>query len=828
MRHSDAMPAKRANSLLLVPLLACCALNATAQKPESQAREAVTPELLEEVRVVAPRMDLGISTIIDADISLGTDAIRAFAVNDLGELLDELAPDLDSGRGGPNRSPVILVNGRRIANFSEIRRYPPEAIARVDIYPEEVALQYGFRPDQKVVNFVLQARFRALTTRFASTGWGESADGHGGEAAELDAGYLRVEEATRMNVDLDSERQSPLHESDRDVPANLSAPVSTDARPLRTLLADRQEEALSGGYAKLFGERISATFSGAYRQSQNTTERGLAALSYRVPASHPLSPFSTDMDVQRLLPVPLTRALDTTRYEANATFAANWRGLDLSWISSWAKENRDAATTQGVDADEFLAQVDALSSSVDPFGPVEGAQPLVQYDRTESSAWSSEFLARGVLTDLASGPLQASARILWQSNARLAEVSTDLDVTANRIDRDVVEARFNLDAPLFQGARIGRLSVNFNSEFSDYSDFGSLSGIGAGFTWNPSDRVRLTSSLTQEELAPAMELLGDPIVRVSNRRVFDFVNGETVDAVEVSGGNADLQAKMRDVLSVSARINLLKSPRLALTLNYVDEVTDQPILRFPNQSAEIEDAFPSRYERDALGVLTVFDTRAINLDEAHRREFRWALRYSQELTPPAPSDPRQIRSNQTAKAQKSSNEQGSATRNPRSRTRGPRIRLALDHVISLKDELTLAPGVEPIDYVGVASAGRRRGGAENYVTLRGTYSYRNVTARLDANWQDATETLASDAGSLKFDPLFRANLNLAYSFKPQSPWVQRLPALDGSRVKLSVNNIFDNKPQVSDASGVTPLGYTEDELAPRGRHFALEFRKVVR
>ncbi|WP_333951731.1 hypothetical protein [Sphingomonas aerolata] len=58
---------------------------------------------------------------------------------------------------------MVLLNGRRISSFSEIRDIPTEAIQRVEILPEEVALKYGYRADQKVVNFVLRRRFRAVT-----------------------------------------------------------------------------------------------------------------------------------------------------------------------------------------------------------------------------------------------------------------------------------------------------------------------------------------------------------------------------------------------------------------------------------------------------------------------------------------------------------------------------------------------------------------------------------------------------------------------------------------------------------------------------------------
>ena len=44
-------------------------------------------------------------------------------------------------------------------SYRELRDIPIEAVSRVDILPAEVALKYGYPPDQKVVNVVLQNRF---------------------------------------------------------------------------------------------------------------------------------------------------------------------------------------------------------------------------------------------------------------------------------------------------------------------------------------------------------------------------------------------------------------------------------------------------------------------------------------------------------------------------------------------------------------------------------------------------------------------------------------------------------------------------------------------
>ena len=62
----------------------------------------------------------------------------------------------------------MLLNGQRISGFRELRDIPTEAIQRVEILPEEVALKYGYRADQKVVNIVLRQRFRSTVAQIGA------------------------------------------------------------------------------------------------------------------------------------------------------------------------------------------------------------------------------------------------------------------------------------------------------------------------------------------------------------------------------------------------------------------------------------------------------------------------------------------------------------------------------------------------------------------------------------------------------------------------------------------------------------------------------------
>ncbi|MEA3067300.1 MAG: hypothetical protein QOK41_707, partial [Sphingomonadales bacterium] len=100
--------------------------------------------------------------------------VRATGATNITELLDALAPQIGSARGRGGESPVLLLNGQRISSFRELRDIPTEAIQRVEILPEEVALKYGYRADQKVVNIVLRQRFHSDT---ALVGAGAATEG---------------------------------------------------------------------------------------------------------------------------------------------------------------------------------------------------------------------------------------------------------------------------------------------------------------------------------------------------------------------------------------------------------------------------------------------------------------------------------------------------------------------------------------------------------------------------------------------------------------------------------------------------------------------------
>jgi outer membrane cobalamin receptor len=130
--------------------------------------EAVQAPPSREIVVTAERIRGSVDTDVPPVEQLNEADITALGASSLTDLVAAVAPQTNSGRGRGGGMPIILLNGQRVSGFRELRDLPPEAIRQVQIFPEEVALKYGFRPDQRVINFILKDNFASFEIGRAS------------------------------------------------------------------------------------------------------------------------------------------------------------------------------------------------------------------------------------------------------------------------------------------------------------------------------------------------------------------------------------------------------------------------------------------------------------------------------------------------------------------------------------------------------------------------------------------------------------------------------------------------------------------------------------
>ena len=109
----------------------------TLANPSFAQSDAAEQSLTADDKIVVTGTSRKNSVIggLDPEFSLDSGSINAYGASSVAELVEELAPQLESGRG--RGRPIVLIDGRRASGFRELRNYPPEALARVDVLSEE-------------------------------------------------------------------------------------------------------------------------------------------------------------------------------------------------------------------------------------------------------------------------------------------------------------------------------------------------------------------------------------------------------------------------------------------------------------------------------------------------------------------------------------------------------------------------------------------------------------------------------------------------------------------------------------------------------------------
>jgi uncharacterized membrane protein YgcG len=627
--------------------------------------------------------------------------IQSYGVSTVTELLQELAPETRSDRGRTQQQPVVLLNGRRVSSLAEVQNIPAEAILRIDILPEEVALKYGYTADQRVVNIVLRRFFRAVTAEGA--GGTTTAGGDPTAQAELD--QFTVRRDARTNFDLKYNYAAGLTEAQRgigedpggapfDFAGNVVSPTGGEIDPALSTMAGKPvtiagvpASAASGSpptlaafvptagianvsdtaadhslvpasqnisanavIARPIAFGFNATFNVNLTGQTSTQLQGLPGVSLQVPAGDPFSPFAQPVTLDRYLTgvSPLRQQTSGWTGRVGATFNRDFGSWRFSLTGAYNHGDTITDTGVGIDPTALEAALAARSPSLDPFGVIPaGLVTLLPENRARqiTDGANIQVLVNGPLVRLPAGPLYVSAKLgdviaASQSGSTIADVSQHLGLT-----RNIGQAQLNLDLPLTSRSRhvlgaLGDFAVNANVAVDHYSDFGDLVTLGYGFRWTPIQGTNLIVSEIHDHQAPSLQQLDAPVVATPGVRLFDFATGQTASIAQISGGNRLLRADDRSSLKVELTVRPFANKDLMLTANYTSSHIANALGSLPSANAAIEAAFPSRFVRDADGDLVEEDNRAVNFAAQDHAELRWGFNFTLPVgrqPPPRPS-----------------------------------------------------------------------------------------------------------------------------------------------------------------------------------------------
>jgi hypothetical protein len=613
---------------------------------------------------------------------------------------------------------------------------------------------------------------------------------------------------------------------------------------------------------------------------------GLPSASLTLPGANPFSPFANDVQLFRYYDqfAPLERSSNNRTlhggFSLNGDITPRWR---WSVTGNWDRVENRTLTDTGVDTAFLQSRLDAGDPAFNPFGPIPGDAVFIRpSDRSKSvsNVGSIDALVSGPIAKLPAGDISASFRASGRTSD-LESVSLRAgQFTATDIGRDSGSIRANVDLPIASRSRavlkgLGNLSLNGNVEVEELSDFGRLVTYGYGVNWSPIEQVRFIASFTEEEGAPSAQQLGNPVVTTPNVRVFDFVRGETVDITRVDGGNPNLIADNRSVMKLGLNLRPIKDTDLSFNIDYNKSTIHNPIAAFPTATAEVEAAFPDRFARDGSGRLIRIDNRPVNFLRSEREQIRWGLNFSKAISSPlARKAAEEFQAQRAARqaAREAAQARGEAPPQGERGERGPgerapgegprrfgeggrsgggpggpggfrgfgggpggggpggggRFQIGVFHTIALTDTITIRDGLPELDLLNGSATGSRGGSPRHQVELRAGITRDGIGFRVNADWNSATMVRggAASADELRFDDFATVNLRLFASLGPQFKFVRENRWLTGTRVTLSVDNLFDNRLKVTDATGNTPLSYQPALLDPLGRTVRISVRKL--
>jgi hypothetical protein len=790
---------------------------ATPPAPTTPSDQADTPEAGEDggdIVVTGQKPRGSVIGDIPPENTLSSRDIRATGATSVTELLAAIAPQTGSARGrGGDGGPVILINGQRISGFQEIRDLPPEAIERVEILPEEVALKYGYSADQRVVNMVLRQRFRSTAVRVES----EHATDGGYGTGEGDISRLMVGKNGRTQFNLHAEGNSALGENQRDIALQTipAQPVPLDPRDFRTLVGSQR--LVRGGVVlnrNVLGD-VSATVNGEASHTEGRSLFGVPTLSV------------TNGWVTSVQGFPALGALARDRSTDAAHLGMTLNGQKQRW--HWSATGNGDLSQSVINSDRGAD----LAGTTLPRDDSRANRKSAGIDGTLNGPLATLPAGRANVTfKLAADTLHLDTLTSRAGVSNSAQLGRTHEAASASVDIPISKRNGALGA-------IGSLTLNANAGVDHFSDFGTLTAVGGGANWSPAPRLNLITSYTREEGAPSINNLGDPLLTNPGTRVFDYTQGRTVLVTATTGGNPLLLADRRNVWKLGANWQPWEKTDLKFRADFVSSRLTNPVQTFPGPSAAIEAAFPGRFTRDATGKLTAVDFRPVNYDSARSEVVRIGFDFTKPLKSAMPTQA------MIAQFRRAREQGGGGGGRPEGAGRGGggfggggggsggfsqrgRLTFSLTDTIALVDKAVIRQGLPELDFLSgsAASGGTGGGRARHAVEAQAGYFNNGVGLRFSANYRTATRITGGPNGDLLFEPLATFDLRLFLNPGDNLALLAKHPWLRGTSIRLEAKNLLNERQRVRDNFGMVPLGFQQDLLDPIGRTVGITLRKL--
>ncbi len=766
----------------------------------------------DEILVIATRLRDQVEAPQAAVVTLNEADIASYGAASISDLITAISPQTGTGRGRGGGFPVLLINGQRVSSFREMRNIPPEAIKRMEVLPEEVALRYGYPPNQRVINLILRDNFaqKALEVSFGAPTRG------GSGVTGFEAQLLKINGASRINLAGETKHTTLLTEAERGViqTAATAPTVATDPSQglFRSLIADSTQSTLnlnwSAGLSKQPGSG-SLSLNGALTRNDTRSLSGLDAVLLTNP---------TGATVLRTLDGPLTRLSRTVTAQAGATLNKPLGSWQLTATADASHAETDSRIDRRRDTSALVAAARAGTLAI------AGALPVTAGGGSDQALITNDSLitlvtAVGRPARLPAGEVATTFKAGMAYNGIVAS-DTRSAAGTTRLRRGDLSAGINVALPLTSRKEgvlsgVGDITLNFSGGVNRLSDFGTLIDYSAGATWALTEKLNFQASYIVNEAAPALTDLGNPQTVTFNVPVFDFTRSQSALVTVISGGNPLLvRETQRDIkFGINWTLPFLSNSNFIAEYfrNHSSNVTNA----FPLLTPAIEAAFPGRAVRDASTRLISIDSRPITLADTSGSRLRYGLNVSGTIGKPSPGG------------------RGGFGGPPGGGMMGRggqgRWNLSIYHTVRFAEQVLVAPGGAVLNLLN-GDALNGGGVARHALEFEGGGFYKGFGLRLNGAWNAPTHVRLSGlpgTSDLRFGSVTTLNFRLFADLGQQKSLTKLSSFFKGSRLSLRIDNLLDSRQRVTDAGGVVPISYQPDLIDPRGRVVGVEFRKTL-
>lgn len=819
-----------------------CAPLAAAQEAEAPARDESKPEIV----VIGERG----SAVKDIEpiATLDVDAIMATGATTMPELLRAIRGQTQSADGS---EPIFLLNSQRVSGYQDIGSLPPEAILKVEVLPEQAALQFGFPPTRRVVNFITKPSFRQIEAR-ASAG---TTTRLGSATEKANLGLTRLQKGGRLSLNLEVRHTDALRQSDRDVAPDPDIPFDAignvlgvggeidpalsalaghavtiaavpeavadrtrlaayspggarlfDLGPYRTLAPANDAVKAEAVWANRIGKTLAGSISLSAEQSRDRTISGPADAMLSVPGSNPFSPFAGPVLLARYLTEidPLRQRTTTTTLHAGFTLRGALGGWRWDLTGAVDQKQVDGRNERGVDPAAANA---AIAAGANPFAPLDPSLlvPLVDRSRQRTRTAGAKMVVTNNPIRLPAGRVSVNATVEVE-RASAASSTRGANPFDLELGRTRTEGAIAIDVPLASRREnvlpfVGELSVNASLRARRVGGFGGLHDTTFGLAWAPVAGVQFLATLRESAAAPDMAQQSTPVTRFLNVPIFDFGAGRTVLATLIQGGNPDLAAEHRTVHSLALNLKPFKKREWRVSATYETTVIRNQTGTVYALTPQTEAILPELFTRDAAGQLVSVALRPINFSLERQRTLNFNVNLWGKFGKPLPPRP------------------GAPPGPPAQWTYyggiGPTIKFS--------DRLQLRPGTPEFDLLnGDTVTGGGSPGAFGYAY--GGINYLGNGASFDG-WYGGGNRVqgANPASDLRFSPVLRLNMAAYVSlhhFLKHEAWTSHL------QLRVEASNLTDAHQRVRDGNGKVPNRMQRDLIEPLGRTVTLSLRKL--